>query len=437
MRTARARAAGGVAALVALVALGGCSPASDAPALTYWSMWEEDEPQAAILRDALDDFERETGTRVEVAWQGRTVATKVAPTIRAGGSPDLFDQNSATVYATLHDEFVDLADVYESEVPGEQLTVAESGVGRYRDQVVAPGGDGVFLVPYEVFAYTLFYDGAALPQLAERPPQTFDEFVAVLDDLKAAGRRPLAVDGDIGVYQAMWAAYGLQSALGQEAFDALLADETGERWTSDPAVAAALDDLARLGAGDYWLDGSWGSRFPAMQEKWARGASDVILNGTWLPSEVELSASAGREWRQLAWPSGSAGPEHPTVLAGTIGFAVPSSAEHPDAAMRFIAWFLRHEYQQAIATDTDNLVPRTDVAPPRVLADVAATLADPASDVQGVFGTFAMSNPTYLDEVFSPLSRRLLTGELDGPAFASALAAAQAAYWSARPVDGP
>lgn len=390
--------------------------------LTYWSMWEADEPQAEILKTAIADFTEETGIEVDVEWQGRSVLTKVAPTIRGGGAPDLVDQDSNQLYATLADAYVDLADVYEAEIPGEDLTVGEPGVEDVAP--TDPQGDGQYAVPYEVLGYGIHYNGATLPDVAASPPETFEDFVAVLDELKASGRQPLALDASVGFYQSLWTVTALQNVLGVDGFTELVEDETGGKW-SDPGTMEALEQIEALGAGGYFVDGSFGSKFPAIQEKWAAGESDFIMNGTWLPSEVKNSVTGEWEWHQLPWPGDG---DQGTVLTATIGFSVPATAENPDAAKEFIAHFLKKEYQEALVADTNNLVPRTDIEPPAVLADFRQAMSD--GDAQPVMGDVKKLYPTYAAEVFEPLNLELLKGSLTAADFAERIADAQSKYWA-------
>ena len=41
--------------------------------IVYWSMWEEDEPQADVIREAAEAYEEATGISVEIQWKGRGI----------------------------------------------------------------------------------------------------------------------------------------------------------------------------------------------------------------------------------------------------------------------------------------------------------------------------------------------------------------------------
>ena len=42
--------------------------------IVYWSMWEEDEPQADVIREAAEAYEEATGISVEIEWKGRKIS---------------------------------------------------------------------------------------------------------------------------------------------------------------------------------------------------------------------------------------------------------------------------------------------------------------------------------------------------------------------------
>lgn len=47
--------------------------------IVYWSMWEEDEPQADVIREAAEAYEEATGISVEIQWKGRGIRSLIEP----------------------------------------------------------------------------------------------------------------------------------------------------------------------------------------------------------------------------------------------------------------------------------------------------------------------------------------------------------------------
>src|SRR5690625_4027849 len=152
MTTARRRRSALVLPVLAVgaLALAGCSggEGGDGGAVTYWSQWEQGEPQAEILQEAIDDFTAETGTEVEVEWQGRQTMQEVQPLLRSGDVPDVVDASSNDIRATLvrAEQARDLSDLFGAQVPGEDATV-EDALGDYDELITDEAMDGPFMLP--------------------------------------------------------------------------------------------------------------------------------------------------------------------------------------------------------------------------------------------------------------------------------------------------
>lgn len=61
--------------------------------IVYWSMWEEEEPQADVIREAAEAYEEATGISVEIQWKGRRIQSLIGPALDAGEQIDLFDDD--------------------------------------------------------------------------------------------------------------------------------------------------------------------------------------------------------------------------------------------------------------------------------------------------------------------------------------------------------
>ncbi|NCC06516.1 MAG: hypothetical protein EOM30_00400 [Clostridia bacterium] len=64
------------------------STAAEPVTLTYWSMWNNTEPQALVIQEAIDAYEKETGNTVNVEWKGRDISTLIQAALDAGESID-------------------------------------------------------------------------------------------------------------------------------------------------------------------------------------------------------------------------------------------------------------------------------------------------------------------------------------------------------------
>lgn len=422
----RAMMISSVLAAGALV-LAGCS-GDDSEAgsgtVTYWSQWEQNEPQAEVLQGAIDDFTAETGIEVEVEWQGRQVLQKVQPLLRLGDVPDVVDASSNDIRATLvrAGQARDLGGLFATEIPGEETTVEEA-LGDYSELITDDEMDGPFMLPTIMMAQSAFYDGNAHPDLKQ--PEDWSEFMDMLKGLKSErGSGPIALDGDVGSYGAVWTSAALIHELGAGGLNEIAADETAQAWDS-PAARTALEHTAQLAEGDFWAPGSFGSKFPQMQERWAAGEADLLFMGSWAPQETSTSTTEDFEYRQFGFPTADNG----EYIQGDVsGFAIPSAAENPEEAEQLLAWFAKKDVLQGMADEADSLVTRPDIEPPKELADTAELMNERTAVrfYDGIDGDY----PGYNTEVFEPVNNKLLQGEITVDQAIDQLAAAQKDYWA-------
>ncbi|GAA2781757.1 ABC transporter substrate-binding protein [Crossiella cryophila] len=403
-------------------ACGSGGAGGDDKALTYWSMWKENEPQAQVLKEAAAAFKASTGIEVKIDWQGREVLKKVVPALRSGDLPDLVDQDENQIRATLvtSDAHRDLSGLYGGTVSsGGKLS--EVVPDRYLANAKKDGKP--FMLPYTVVAYGLFYNGATLPEVASKPVTQWNDFTQLLAKRKSEGKAPLALDGDIADYNAYWTIAVLQGALGPGKVSQLARDEAGTAWNI-PAVKSALGEVRKLVQSGYFIPGYDGSKFPAVQEKWAQGQADFVNVGSWVPSEVGKKAAPGFQFKFLPTPAISGKVNVPT---STIGFAIPQRAKQPGNAEKFIAFFLGDEHLGKISSVAKNLTPNAKLTAPPELTDVGKALAEAelARPLDGVDADY----PGYNTEVFNPVNDRLIKGKIDIDEFLTDLAAAQANYW--------
>lgn len=416
--------------LIALAACSGGGPGGDSESFTYWSMWEQGEPQQQVIQEQLDAFTEETGITVDVEWAGREVLNQVVPRLNAGNPPDLIDQGGPDIAAALGpvDGASDLTEVYDSEIPGEGLTVREVLPEQLAESASDEEGKP-FLVPYEVAGSAIWVNAERDPALADNPPQTWDEFMTVMKDLKDEGRTPIALDGDIADYAAYWLSWALVRIGGSGTLTEAAADASGDSFETEPWVQAT-EAIEELITGGYFPEGFNGSKFPTQQSAWADQSSDtnVILMGSWLPSEASASLEkSGKDPESLdprSFPYPSMGEDDQgdgVVEAQPIGFAIPTKSRNAEPAGQFISYFMHKDRIAGIATEAKNLTPRTDVEPPAELADYAKEY-EAASEYASFSDGIALADPKWNTDVWQPAVTNFFGGELDAAGLRKQLA---------------
>lgn len=408
---------------------GASSAGGGGDSFTYWSMWKQNEPQAKVVQAAIDRFTKDTGIKVSVQWKGRQVVQQLAPTLNTSNVPaDLVDSSDRFAYAQLQatGQALDLTSVLDQEIPGESGNTVGSVVpAAYRDLNTDKGA--LWQIPYEVLTTQVWYDGKALPDVAAKPPATWDEFTALLADRKKArGDGPLALDSDIADYSAYWTYYAVLRTLGPGAFGKAAADPTGKAFEAPEFVAALKRVQGLVKAGDF-TSGYDGSKWPAVQQKWAKGKSDFLLLGTFAPSETAEFASPGFSYRSFSVPAVNTDGGKQAQDISLIGFSIPKKAKNTTAASKFIAYFFAKQQLSGISTEAKNITPRADIPAPAELADAQEALASgtPVKTLDGVKETAA----EWYTKVFQPLNTSFITGKLSADSFAGKLKSGTADYW--------
>lgn len=278
-----------------------------------------------------------------------------------------------------------------------------------------------------MLAEQVWFNGANLPAVAGAAPADWDAFTQLLAQQKTArgGAGPLALDADIPDYSAYWTYYAVLRALGPGAFAKAATDRTGAAF-DDPKFVDALGHIEQLVKAGYFTAGYNGSKWPAVQQKWAQGQSDFLLLGSFAPSETGPFAKAGFQYRSFAFPAFSAGGDTSQDVS-LIGFSIPKKAKHTVAAQKFIAYFLNKSRLSGISSQSKNLTPRADIAAPAELADIQKSLAagKAVETLDGVKETAA----EWYTKVFLPLNTSFLASTTGAADFAAKLKSASVAYW--------
>ncbi|MDO4673189.1 MAG: hypothetical protein Q4A76_09765, partial [Porphyromonadaceae bacterium] len=130
---------------------GGESKSEGGKKLVYWSMWSEEEPQAKVIKEAIEKYQKDTGVTVDVQFKGRNGQREgLEPALQAKQQIDLFDEDVNRVNGSWGAYLMDLEDLakdYEAEHGQEVLfKVARNA-----------GGGTLKTIPYQPSIFGFFY----------------------------------------------------------------------------------------------------------------------------------------------------------------------------------------------------------------------------------------------------------------------------------------
>ena len=238
--------------------------------------------------------------------------------------------------------------------------------GEWRDSIASQaalelyGQNGEYYgVPWGWGAVGMFYNKALFEQAGldrEQSPETWDEFLVLVQQLKDAGITPIAMGNSEKWPGHFWYIYFALRLGGGDAFLAAY-DRSGS--FADPSFVEAGAYIQQLVDLDPFPEGFEGLSWPEMAAGFGNGGSAMILMGQWLPaSQADNSADGvGIPTEDLGFfpfpvIEGGAG-NADDVLGG--GNAIAVGRDAPDEAIEFLQFVTGVEAQQAMFfTHTDE-----------------------------------------------------------------------------------
>jgi len=350
---------------------GGQKESADEVNLVYWSMWNETEPQAMVLKKAIADFEdKNAGVNVDIQWNGREIRKTLQPALDAGTKIDIWDEDLERIVKTWQSYAISLDSYYDQVFPTTGgKAFKDTTMGSLQSLLKSFSTDGeIYAVPYQPMVLVVFYNKDHFKKAGiTKAPVTWDEYLDVCAKLKSAGFTPMTLDD---AYMELPLGLHLNRVFGNFAdVEALAKDKTGKLW-DDPRVlqtAKAFENLANSGYISVQLESN---KWPAGQQEVATDqVSMYMLNGTWLPNEVKGTTGPDFPWGQFAYPVvdsaiGSGGGTY-----GSQGFQISKDCENPDAAFALLAHLTTGSWDKEMAANTLGAPMDTSMPWPEAIED--------------------------------------------------------------------
>jgi raffinose/stachyose/melibiose transport system substrate-binding protein len=269
--------------------------------------------------------------------------TKLATQIQAGDVPDLFQSWGGATMAQQADAGA-LKDI-TADVSSWASTVNPGAMSIYQYNGVQYG------IPWDMGMIGFWYNKKLFEQAGiTAPPATWDDYLAAVGKLKAAGITPLAIAGkDEWPSMHLWTYLVLRNG-GGDALAQMV--QTGD-WNTDACKKAGEDVLA-LNALNPYQDGFKGADYNSEAAAVGNGKAAMELMGQWAPS-VQRDQSADKKglgddlgWFAFPAITGGAGAATDGVGGGN-GIAVGKDA--PPEALDFLKFFMSVDNQNKLNTD--------------------------------------------------------------------------------------
>ena len=328
--------------------------------LTFWSMWNSTEPQAEVIKQAVEAFQAETGAVVTVEWKGREINQVLSASLEAGEQIDIFEDD----YQRIAQVYVD----YTADLTDMAAAAGYTGYDCLNNQVIEWVGHLNSIVEQPQVG-GVFYDKDAFAAAGiEAEPTTWAEFLDVCQKLKDAGIQPLALDS---AYSYFTFYYHLVRHLGEDKIEELALNGG---WSDSAAVTAAQEIIDFVNAG-YLADGA-PDEYPSSQNKVGFGQAAMVVCANYVTSEVNNNAGVQLNWGLFNYPAVEGGVENTAAYAGANSLAISSYSENAQAAFDFIMLLTTGEYDQLMA-DTAAQIPAdsSNTAPAHLTGTIETLLA--------------------------------------------------------------
>ena len=368
---------------------------------------------------AADYLRNEYGVNVDLEYN--TLAHEVLqPMLVAGNPPDIvMAQFGFFNYfeAIQAGAFQDATSYLDVKVNGSDKTVREIANPDIVNAVAVDGKN--YLLSCNMNVGGLYYNKALFDANGWTAPTTWDEFVALCEEIKAAGIAPIAYPGMYPYYFDCFLFPQIMAlGDGQETMKDYNNLKEGF-WTSD-AVEEAMNRVQFMRDNGYFLDNMIGLSHSETQMEFINGNVAMLCCGSWLYNEMDGSWPEDFDLHFMITPAtASASDDRFIQLSGHL-FGFPAAAKNTDWNEEFLASYFSEESAVKVAQDCGVVVCPEYVAEN---ADIQAAL--PESVVE-TFTAVSENNGYYLlaskwySEWYSEyqnLLDQLVDGQIDAAEF--------------------
>ena len=296
----------------------------------------------------------------KITHQGiQAVGDALRPRFVANTPPDVVDNSGdgrldiATLVAAK--EVTDLAPLLDApswDTPGRTVR-----------QTLLPGvvDDGSFdgtclRLNYTYVAYGIWYSKPLFTRKGWTYPTTWDEMLALCEEIKTSGIAPWTYQGKYPEYMSD-PLLTMAAKIGGEELMKSVDNLEPNAWRAD-AMKNAAADFAELAAKGYIMSGSEALSHTEAQAAWCQGKAAFIPCGSWLESEQQGVTPAGFDMVVGPIPSHSAsdklGPKS-LEASSSESFIVPARAGNVAGGLEYLRILFSVEQSKAFAKSAGTM----------------------------------------------------------------------------------
>ncbi len=279
-------------------------------------------------------------TDAEITHRGITdIRQQLQPRFNAGEPPDVVDDAGAEAMplSTLADtgQLSDLSDLFAADAIGfEGMTVEETLLPVAIESAMYD--DTPMVLNYAQVVYGLWYDKTLFEDRGWEPAETWDDFMALCEEIKSSGMAPMCHQGKYPYYIEQTLLDLAVKHGGNEVIYAIDSLEP-DAWMNE-SVKLAAEALLEIKSKGYMLEGTEGLDHIQSQTAWNNGEAAFIPCGSWLENEQKPVAPKGFATTVAPTPllDGAVKPYECTRIEASESFIVPSQAKNTAGGLAYL-----------------------------------------------------------------------------------------------------
>lgn len=317
--------------------------------------------------EVIKKFEEKTGAKVESQFE-KNISEVLRPEIQAGNLPDVIylsigQQDSLTETMLKENMVMDITDILDRTIPGEDTTVKDKLIPGFINTVVTdPYNDGktylapLFYAPAGLwYNQAMFKDGGGKYEL----PETMDEFIALGKEAEKDGvalfTYPVSGYMDTFIF-AFAGEVGGQDLINQ------LVNYDVDAWKNDakPIFDTTGEILKYLNKNTVSQANK--ESFTQNQLSVMKNETLFMPNGTWIVGEMANAEGVadGFKWGFMALPSYEGSDRYSYSFCEQA--FIPKDAEEPELAKEFLAYLYSDEAAKIFAENGGAIQPINNYA---------------------------------------------------------------------------
>lgn len=222
-------------------------------------------------------------------------------------------------------------------------------------------GDGIYAIPHNLNAEFIYYNKRVFNDLGLSVPQTWDDFLHIIETAKANGIIPIAL-GNSEIWTGTIIYMMLAERIG--GIEAIQESMNGERpWNDDIYVQAGqmLQELIAMGAYEPNVNGISPEE---ARGKFMNDQAAMWINGTW--DIATLNHQMGQEnygMFSLPTPPGGKGNINHHIVFADQAWAIGENSQNKDEAWEFLKFMYSPERQAALVQSGTIVATNVSVDP--------------------------------------------------------------------------